>query len=162
MSLQPLLEASFAIQLHVATVIPAAVIGAIVLFSPKGTPFHRLLGRIFVILMVVTSMSTFFIHEIRLFYGFSPIHLISAWVIFGCLLSVHFARRGKITQHRRIMQGVYLGGIVVAGGFTFLPTRIMHQVAFGSGGADALTLSAVALAVVLLLFAVLRQRRRTA
>lgn len=162
MSLQPLLDAPFAVQLHVATVIPAAIIGAVVLFFPKGTPLHRLLGKIWVVLMVVTSFSTFFIHELNVFYGFSQIHLMSLFTIYGCLQSVYFARRGDIKRHMRIMQGVYLGGIVIAGGFTFLPGRIMNGVVFGNGGHDFLTLSVGGLLFVFLFVVVFRQRRRAA
>lgn len=162
MSLQPLLDAPFAVQLHVATVIPAAIIGAVVLFSPKGTPLHRLLGKIWVVLMVVTSFSTFFIHELNVFYGFSPIHLMSIFTIYGCLQSVYFARMGEIKHHMRIMQGVYLGGIVIAGGLTFLPTRIMNEVVFGNGGDDFLILLVGGLLFVFLFVAVFRQRRRAA
>ncbi|MGP4686368.1 DUF2306 domain-containing protein [Agrobacterium pusense] len=160
MSLQPLLDAPFAVQLHVATVIPAAIIGAVVLFSPKGTSLHRLLGKIWVVLMVVTSFSTFFIHELNVFYGFSPIHLMSIFTIYGCLQSVYLARRGDIKRHMRIMQGVYLGGIVIAGGLTFLPTRIMNEVVFGNGGDDFLTFLVGGLLFVFLFVTVLRQRRR--
>lgn len=162
MSLQLLLDAPFAVQLHVATVTPAAIIGAVVLFFPKGTPLHRLLGKIWVVLMVVTSFSTFFIHELNVFYGFSPIHLMSLFTIYGCLQSVYFARRGDIKRHMRIMQGVYLGGIVIAGGFTFLPGRIMNGVVVGNGGQDFLTLSVGGLLFVFLFVVVFRQRRRAA
>ncbi|XHE12133.1 DUF2306 domain-containing protein [Agrobacterium deltaense] len=162
MSLQPLLDAPFSVQLHVATVIPAAIIGAVVLSFPKGTLLHRLLGKVWVVLMVVTSFSTFFIHELNVFYGLSPIHLMSLFTIYGCLQSVYFARRGDIKRHMRIMQGVYLGGIVIAGGFTFLPGRIMNGVVFGNGGQDFLTLSVGGLLFVFLFVVVFRQRRRAA
>jgi len=145
MSFQPLFDAPFAVQLHVATVVPAAVLGAVVLFFPKGTPLHHLLGRIWIVLMIVTSFSTFFIHELNVFYGFSPIHIISAFTIYGCLQSVYFVRRGQIKRHMRIMQGIYLGGIVIAGGFTLLPGRIMYTVVFGNGGANFPTVSIVGL-----------------
>jgi uncharacterized membrane protein len=162
MSFQPLLDAPIAVQFHVATVVPAAILGAFIFLRPKGTAIHRLLGKIWVMLMVTTSVSTFFIHELRVFYGFSPIHLLSAFTIYGCLQSVYFARRGDIRRHMRIMQGVYIGGIVVAGGFTFVPGRLMHEVAFGDGKAGFAALSAGALVFVFLFLTVLRQRRRTA
>ncbi len=161
MSLQPLLDAPLAVQFHVLTVVPAAFLGAFVFLRPKGTAVHRLLGKVWVALMIVTSVSTFFIHELRMFYGFSPIHLLSIFTIYGCLQSVYFARRGDIARHMRIMQSVYLGGIVIAGGFTFVPGRIMHEVAFGDGKAGLAALSAVALVFAFLFLTVLRQRRRT-
>ncbi|MCZ7938657.1 DUF2306 domain-containing protein [Agrobacterium salinitolerans] len=162
MSFQPLLDAPLAVQFHVATVIPAAILGAFIFLRPKGTAIHRLLGKIWVALMVATSVSTFFIHELKVFYGFSPIHLLSIFTIYGCLQSVYFARRGDIRRHRRIMQSVYLGGIVIAGGFTFLPGRIMHAVFLGDGKAGFVALFAVTMVFALLFLTVLRQRRRTA
>lgn len=162
MSFQPLLDAPLAVQFHVATVMPAAILGAFIFLRPKGTAIHRLLGKIWVMLMVTTSVSTFFIHELRVFYGFSPIHLLSAFTIYGCLQSIYFARRGDIRRHMRIMQSVYLGGIVIAGGFTFVPGRLMNKVAFGGGGAGFVAISAGALVFAFLFLTVLKQRRRAA
>lgn len=162
MSFQPLLDAPLAVQFHVATVMPAAILGAFIFLRPKGTAIHRLLGKIWVMLMVSTSISTFFIHELRMFCGFSPIHLLSAFTIYGCLQSIYFARRGDIRRHMRIMQSVYLGGIVIAGGFTFVPGRLMNKVTFGGGGAGFVVISAGALVFAFLLLTVLKQRRRAA
>ncbi len=125
MSSVTLLDAPLAVQFHVATVVPAAVLGAWLLARPKGTPVHRMLGKIWMGLMFVTAVSTFFIHEIRLVGDFSPIHLISIYVIVSCFTAIRAARRHDITAHRRTVAGMYLGGIVIAGAFTFLPGRIM-------------------------------------
>jgi uncharacterized membrane protein len=162
MSLQPLLDAPLAVQFHVATVIPAAILGAFIFLRPKGTAIHRLLGKIWVVLMIGTSVSTFFIHELRMFYGFSPIHLLSIFTIYGCLQSVYFARRGEIRRHMRIMQSVYLGSIVIAGGFTFVPGRIMHEIVFGDGKPGFVVFFAGVLVFALLFLTVFRQRRRAA
>ncbi len=35
-------------------------------------------------------------------------------------------------MHRRAILGVYIGGIFIAGGLTFIPGRIMHAVVFGN------------------------------
>lgn len=144
MSSIALLNAPFAIIFHVATVVPAALIGAWLLARPKGTPLHRMMGRIWIGLMAATSLSTFFIHEIRLIGDFSPIHLISIYVLCGCVLAVRAARNGDIPSHRGHVAGMYLGGIVVAGGFTFLPGRIMHESLFSIGG-EAVSLALAAL-----------------
>lgn len=125
MSAVTLLDAPFAVQFHVATVVPAAFLGAWLLAQPKGTPLHRALGRVWMALMFVTSVSTFFIHELRVVGDFSPIHLISIYVIVSCYTAVRAARRHNIMAHRRTVAGMYLGGIVIAGAFTFLPGRIM-------------------------------------
>lgn len=144
MSSIPLFNASFAVLFHVATVVPAALIGAWLLARPKGTRLHRLLGRIWIGLMAATALSTFFIHEIRLVGDFSPIHLISVYVLSGCVLAVRSARRRDIAAHRGHVAGMYLGGIVVAGAFTFLPGRIMHDSLAAIGG-DATSLVLAAL-----------------
>lgn len=130
MNLAPLLDAPLAIQIHVATVIPAALIGPYMFWARKGTPVHRLMGKIWLGLMVVAAASSFFIHEINLLMGFSPIHLISAYVLVGAWLAYRSARQHRIGAHKRQVLGLYLGGIVGAGAFTLLPGRIMNKVVF--------------------------------
>lgn len=130
MNLAPLLDAPFAIQVHVAAVIPAALIGSYILSARKGTPLHRLLGRMWLGLMVIVAVSSFFIHQINLFMGFSPIHLISIYVLAGSFLAYRSARRHQIAAHKRQVQGLYFGGIVGAGAFTLLPGRIMNKLVF--------------------------------
>lgn len=131
MNLHPLLDASFAIQFHVATVVPAAVLGAYVLLTRKGTPRHRMLGKIWLALMVLTSLSTFFIHTIRLVGPFSPIHLLSAGVLVSSWLAIRAARQRNIIAHKRYVTSMYFGGILIAGLFTLMPGRIMNQVVLG-------------------------------
>lgn len=130
MNLSPLLDAPLAIQIHVAAVVPAAVLGAYMLWARKGTPAHRLLGKVWLGLMVVAALSSFFIHTINLFLGFSPIHLLSVYVLYGSWRAIRAARSGRIREHRLNVIGMYVGGILVAGGFTLLPGRLMHEVMF--------------------------------
>lgn len=131
MFLAPILEAPAAIQFHLATVIPAAILGPFILLREKGTPAHKALGKVWVLLMIGTAVSTFFIHTINMFYGFSPIHLLSIAVIVGCIQAVLAARNGNIRKHRSIMRNLYVGGIGIAGLFTLVPGRLMHKVVFG-------------------------------
>ncbi len=149
MTFEPLFDAPIAIQIHVAAVVPAALLGAYLLVRPKGTPRHRLLGKIWLVLMVVTALSSFFIHQINMFYGFSPIHLLSLFVLFGCWGAIANARKHNIDAHKRIVRGLYFGGIVGAGAFTFLPGRIINKVAF-DGDETAPFLVAAGIAIALL------------
>lgn len=130
MYLSPLLEAPLAIQIHVASVLPAAVLGPVLFLRRKGTSSHRLLGKIWLGLMVVAALSSFFIHSINLFYGFSPIHLVSIYVLVGSWLAIKAASEHRISAHKRQVSGLYAGGILGAGAFTLLPGRIMHEVFF--------------------------------
>lgn len=61
MDLTPLVTAPLAVQWHVATILPAAVLGAVQLFRRKGTASHRVLGYFFVALMLGTCVSAYFI-----------------------------------------------------------------------------------------------------
>jgi uncharacterized membrane protein len=47
-------------------------------------------------------------------------------------LAVWHARRHAVARHRKAMISIFLGALVIAGLFTFLPGRIMHAIAFGS------------------------------
>lgn len=134
MSLAPLLSAPLAVQVHVYTVVPAALIGGYMLVARKGTPMHRLLGRIWIVLMIVTALASFFIHELDLFAGFSPIHVLSVLTLAGCVQAVRLARARRIHEHMRIVKSIYFGGIGIAGLFTLLPGRIMNRMIFGDGG----------------------------
>ncbi|OOG67277.1 hypothetical protein B0E45_21635 [Sinorhizobium sp. A49] len=158
MTLAPLLDAPFAVQLHVATVIPAAILGALLLARPKGTRWHRLLGKIWIALMVVTACSTFFIHEIKLVGDFSPIHLLSIYVLFGSRQAIAAARRHDIAAHRGHVARMYLGGIVVAGLFTLLPGRLMHASLFSGLSNWQAAATAAALAALLIAATVLAIR----
>jgi uncharacterized membrane protein len=161
MTLEPLLDATIAIQIHVAAVVPAALLGAYLLLRPKGTPIHRLLGKIWLVLMVVTALSSFFIHQINLFYGFSPIHLLSIFVLFGCWGAIANARRHNIEAHKRIVRGLYFGGIVGAGAFTLLPGRLMNKMVFqGDETAPLMVAAGIAAALLWLTSKELWRRRR--
>ncbi len=150
MNLQPFLDASFAVQFHVLTVVPAAFIGAYVLLTRKGTARHKLLGRIWMVLMVLTAISTFFIHEIRLWGDFSPIHILSVVVIVSCGMAIWQVRRGNIRAHKSALISAYIGGIFGAGIFTFWPGRLMNEIVLGGAGAatEASTTQAIVAAAV--------------
>lgn len=116
---------------HALAAIAAFALGSLQLVLPKGTARHRALGRAWVALMAVTAASGLFIHELRSFGPFSPIHLLSLGTLAALVLGLRSARRGDIARHRRIMLLLFLGALLVAGLFTLLPGRRMHAVFFG-------------------------------
>ena len=150
MTFEPLLSAPLAVQFHVATVVPAAILGAVLLARRKGTPAHRLFGKIWLVLMVATSFSTFFIHDLKTVGDFSPIHLLSVYVIVGSVLAIRAARRRDIAQHRGHVAGMYFGGIVVAGLFTLVPHRVMGAMIFDGASGFASGLVAAVVSVLLI------------
>lgn len=91
---------------------------------------HRIMGWIWVIVMAIVAASSFWINQIKTWGDWSPIHLLSIFALVMLPLGVIFARRGKIRGHRRTMTGIYLGALVIAGIFTFVPGRIMYRMFF--------------------------------
>jgi uncharacterized membrane protein len=131
MTLAPLLSASPAIQFHAFAAMSAFVLGIVQFSAPKGTLPHRTIGWIWVTLMFVVSVSAFFIHQIRLWGPWSPIHLLAIFTLIMLPLAVWQAHRHRVAMHRVAMTGIFCGALLIAGAFTFLPGRIMHAVAFG-------------------------------
>ena len=88
-----------------------------------------------VALMAIVALSSFFIWTIRLVWLFSPIHLISIFTLAMLWRGYNFARKHDIRHHMLTMEFTYFLALVVTGLLTFLPGRIMYQVAFGPDGA---------------------------
>ncbi len=131
MSLQPFLNAALSVQVHALAALAASVFAAVQFYRSKGTSSHRVIGYIWVGLMMLVAASSLAIHEIRLIGPFSPIHLLSIQVITTLPLAVAAARRGEIDRHRRHMRNLVIGALVVAGLLTFAPGRLMHTIVFG-------------------------------
>ncbi|MFK5978348.1 MAG: DUF2306 domain-containing protein [Rhizobiaceae bacterium] len=130
MSLEPLLSAGIAIQIHAAAASISFFLGPFILFRKKGDARHKILGRLWAFTMAITIASSFFIFGIRTFGLFGPIHIISVLASFSLARAIHFARVGNIVAHQKNMRGLYFGALIVAGLFTFLPNRIMSEVFF--------------------------------
>ena len=132
MSLAPLLDAAPAIPLHAFAAMSAFVLGVVQFAAPKGTLPHRTIGWIWVLLMATVAVSSFWIHQLRLFGPWSPIHLLSIFVLLMLPLAVWRAHTHRVADHRLIMTLLFTGALLIAGLFTLLPGRIMHAVLFGS------------------------------
>jgi uncharacterized membrane protein len=132
----PILEAPLAVKIHLATVVPAFVIGTWLIFlSRKGAPVHRAFGAIYLALMTVTAITTLFVHQLMPnspFFGLSPIHLLVPLTLFAVVSALWAARNHDIAGHRRAMLGLYIGGMLIAGGLTLLPGRILYRTFFGA------------------------------
>lgn len=131
MTLAPLLNASPAIQFHAFAAMTAFGLGLVQFAAPKGTLPHRTVGWIWVALMTVVAVSAFFIHEIRLWGQWSPIHLLAIFTLIMLPIAAWHAHSHAVAKHRNRMVAIFIGALVVAGAFTFLPARIMHAVVLG-------------------------------
>lgn len=121
---EPLKEAAVAV--HLATVLAALPLGIMQVIFPKGTRLHRVIGHIWIGLMMVTALASFAIHSINP-NGLSPIHIFSVMTLIAVPLIWYFARTHQVERHRDSALGLIVGGIVIAGLFTFLPQRALGQ-----------------------------------
>ncbi|RYJ03827.1 MAG: hypothetical protein EON47_02635 [Acetobacteraceae bacterium] len=132
MTLAPLLAAPVLVQLHALAALGALGTGLWQLAGGKGTALHRRLGWVWAGLMAVVAVSSLGISSARSAGAWSWVHGMALIVLLVLPLGVMHARRGRIRPHRISMLALFLGALVIAGGFTLMPGRIMGRVVFGS------------------------------
>ena len=136
MHLDPLLSATPPVPLHAIAAIAAFVLGLVQLVARKGGRAHVMRGRVWVALMLAVAASSLWITEIGGLGLFSWLHILSIWVPIALMLGVREARRGLIRAHGWTMVSLFVGALVVAGAFTFMPYRVMNDVVTGRALAD--------------------------
>jgi len=116
------------IWIHLFTAVAALVLGALVFLGRKGTLLHRVSGRTWAGLMLVTAVSTFWIKSNG---SYSWIHLLSIVTLVLLAAVVYAAIKGNIRRHRAGVIGLYSGSLVVAGVFALLPHRLLGKMLWG-------------------------------
>jgi len=133
MHLELIAREPFAIQLHLATIVPAFFLGGwLILFSKKGSRFHRALGFTYLTLMTITSFAALFVQSLHPGH-FSWIHIFVPLTLWGVFAAIWRIRKGDVKGHKMAMLGTYFGGLLIAGALTFVPPRLMYQIFFGRG-----------------------------
>jgi len=131
MTLDPLRQAETIVQIH-ALMAFAAIGLTIAIFAVKrGTKLHKGLGRVWASAMALVALSSFWIFDLKMWGNYSAIHLLSIYTLVQLFLAVQAARAGNIARHKSIMKQLSFAALGVAGAFTLLPGRIMHQVFLG-------------------------------
>lgn len=118
------------ILIHIIAAASAIGVGGVALAALKGTPLHRMAGRLWVLLMLAAVLVSF---GIRTHGHFSWIHLLSVGSLAALGASVFAALKGRIRAHRRGMTLTYIG-LVVAGLFTLLPDRRLGHLLWSATG----------------------------
>lgn len=119
------------IQIHWATAVLAFFLGLVIFAMPKGTRTHKMIGWVYVAAMLVTAVAAIFVRTFEedsgmpTLMGYSPIHLFIPLTFFGIGGALVAIRHGKVSSHKRAMIGTFLGALIVAGLFTFIPGRHM-------------------------------------
>jgi uncharacterized membrane protein len=125
---------------HVSAALSAVVLGPFALWARWGArqrpKLHRAFGYAWVTMMLVTATTAIFIKTgtfpaTLLFKGYSPVHLLILVTYFSLFGAFWFLAKGKIRSHRFIMTNLYVWACLVAGGFTLMPGRFMHQWIWG-------------------------------
>jgi uncharacterized membrane protein len=136
---------------HAFAALTSLLLGAWQLFlSPKGTPIHRLVGRVWVASMVFVSVSSFWIREIR-DGQFSFLHILSVVTIVTVTLGLIDARRGRINSHVGNMRGSWIGLSVAFIFAVTVPARhIPEFMVSDPAGAAAAAVAVISTTVVLI------------
>lgn len=130
LNLEPLIAAPLSLQLHVAFAVAALVIGIVIFTFRKGTGFHRFLGWSWVgSMIIVAATSVAMIADSR--SGINALHTFTAITVISLWSGLAGIRRGNVGQHAGSMVGLYVGGLIIAGVFAFIPGRTMWNVVFG-------------------------------
>lgn len=126
-----------AVTLHIAAALGAVVTGPVALWARRSQAqrprLHRAFGYAWVTLMIVTAVSALWIRGGRLpnIGGYSPIHLLVPFTLFGLVGAFVHLARGNIRAHKTIMLSLYFGACITAGVFTLLPDRLLGQLVRG-------------------------------
>lgn len=135
MTLQPLMSASWAVQVHVATLVAAWLVGTwLFALTRRGSPVHRTLGRVFLLLMALTALMAALI-RVRpphsSYLGLSWFHLYVPLVLGLCALTVYGATTHRLRVHRFAAINLYFGSLTLTGIVqVFLARGITHQIFF--------------------------------
>lgn len=130
--------------LHLGFAASALASGAAVVFRPKGTRRHRILGRLYVGSMVGLLGTAFLIY--RLFDGFGVFHwlaVVGALTLAGGFGAARLRRRvsGWLEPHYYLMGYSYVGLLAAAG--AEVAVRVPGtRFAWAAGGASVLLIAA--------------------
>ncbi len=118
---------------HLVTVVPCIFLGALLLYKIKGTSLHRFLGKIYMALMFFTAVVSLFLQAQvgpQFLQHFGYIHLFSLLTLWTVPTAIMAIKKGDIKAHKRKMWLLYVGAIIIAGGFTLAPGRYLHTLLF--------------------------------
>jgi uncharacterized membrane protein len=120
------------IAVHLFCASAALVLGPVVMWARLGTLIrpkaHRLLGKTWVALMLMTSATALFIRDFRLpnIAGYTLIHLLVPVTLVSLGMAFFYLHRKDFRRHKIWMISLYLSACVGAGGAAFLPGRFLH------------------------------------
>lgn len=120
--------------------------GAMVLLRPKGTPYHILIGRLYIVSMVVLCLTSFGMFE--MFGGFGIFHVAAIFSLFSIaagLGAALFRRRirGWIYWHYQFMAWSYIGLLGATSNEAFVHIGPLNAIAEANRNVPLLSLAAI-------------------
>ncbi len=132
MTLEPIFAAPAEIRIHVTFAVLALLVGPFALFRKRRDRVHKLLGYTWIVGVSGLAVSGLFIpSEIAVIGHFGPIHLFSAFALWGVGEGLYWVRKGDIARHRAAMRSVWFGAMGLAGLLTLWPGRVINRMIFG-------------------------------
>ncbi len=122
--------ASTPIKIHLITVTAALALATFQMVGAKGRATHRVIGWVLAVLLLVTAVTSLFIHDPRGGW-INPFQIFSVWTLFAVPVALVAARSHNVRRHANMMSGLYFGGMIFAGLLTLLPGRLLWRVFFG-------------------------------
>ena len=106
--------------LHLGSLAPSIVIGGYLLLNQKGTPAHRLLGKIYMGLMLFTAIITLFMEALvgpKFLNHFGFLHLAKSYLflVHGAHRLIELACRQHQVAHKRKMVWLYMWVLFCSG-----------------------------------------------
>ncbi len=122
---------------HATLALLAVPLGFYIFLTKKGTKQHKMLGRIWVIFLIIVSLTAILIQTINP-GQYSWIHLLIPFTLVSLIYSIWNIKKYKKTKierykysHMYSMIGIYVGALLIAGAFTLMPGRFFHHILFG-------------------------------
>jgi uncharacterized membrane protein len=133
MTLTPLLTAPFAIQIHVYAALVAIVLGTVQFIAPKGTMPHRAIGWVWIVLLAIIGISSFWIEGARHFGPFSLFHLLSVYTLWSLWMGARAAMRGDVESHKSYMAWLFGLSIIFSAVLAVVSGGVLWEVVTGDG-----------------------------
>ncbi|WP_448569965.1 DUF2306 domain-containing protein [Thalassotalea ganghwensis] len=100
---------------HVSLAITGVVSGAIVITRRKGDVFHTLLGKVFVLSMVLVNVTAFALWPKYGFTFFQPLALWNlVWVLLGYYYAARKPNKNWLVSHYYFISYAYVGVLAAA------------------------------------------------
>ena len=130
MNLDPVTSAPPVIQVHLAAALLVLGFGIVMWRRPKGTLSHKIVGRLFMGLMLVTALTAIFIREVNR-GQFSWVHIFVPLTLVGIVQALWAIKNRNIKKHVGHVRNLFFFALLIPGVFSLMPGRRLFAVFFG-------------------------------